>query len=293
MATNIVRVDGLPVAPATARAFANLKAAFEKAFPGIYLRVNSGYRSYEDQVKIFLQRYVTFENINGRRVYDERRWNGTLYYRISPVGTVAQPGTSNHSDGRSIDIYDTGADPGVTKRGTVRDKWMEAHAKDYGFDNEGYNFSEAWHKTLKAGIDPWDGGSIPAGVDPSDQGITNGSGGTAPTNDLSEEDEDMRLFRIQDESSARNGSHYAVAPGFIAEINKDTVKMLQDAGYRAEVAVKKASFEAVLRGNGIPAAVLDSKGDVENAREGKAAHPNLGYWHASDKAERFSYLAQK
>ena len=58
MATNIVRVDGWPVAPATARAFEGLKQAFETAFPGITLHINSGYRSYEDQKRIFLDRYV-------------------------------------------------------------------------------------------------------------------------------------------------------------------------------------------------------------------------------------------
>jgi hypothetical protein len=147
MAQNLTRIDNLPVAVGTAHAFlTRLKPAFERAFPGITLHVYSGYRSYEDQKRIFLSRYVPSNQVNGRRVYDYRWWNGTLYARISAAGTVAQPGTSNHGDGRALDIRDSAASPGVTRYGNPRSLWIRNNAHLYGFEPDGYkNFNEPWH----------------------------------------------------------------------------------------------------------------------------------------------------
>lgn len=160
----IVRVDNLPVAVGTANAFYKLKRLFEEAFPGITLHVYSGYRSYADQEKIFRERYVTAGNINGRRVYDVRRWNGQLWYRISGAGTVAAPGTSNHGDGRALDIRDSGSDPGVTRYNNARSAWIYANAWRAGFDPDGYrDFNEPWHIRFTgnqwAGSAPSQGGS--------------------------------------------------------------------------------------------------------------------------------------
>lgn len=164
----IVRVDNLPVAVGTANAFYKLKAAFEKALSGITLHVYSGYRSAAEQEAIFRQRYVTAGGINGRRVYDVRRWNGVLWYRISGAGTVAVPGTSNHGDGRALDIRDSGASPGVTRYNNPRSAWIVANAARFGFDADGYrNFNEPWH--IRFTGNQW------AGSAPS----TGGSGGTS------------------------------------------------------------------------------------------------------------------
>lgn len=137
--------------------FDRMNAAFKKAFPGISLIVSSGTRTDAEQEAIFRARYVLAGQVNGRPVYDTRWWNGQLWYRVSSAGTVATPGTSNHqvsgpNGPRSIDIRDTGADAGVTVRGSRRDLWMQEHADDFQFENEGYNYREAWHKTNRGQI---------------------------------------------------------------------------------------------------------------------------------------------
>lgn len=148
-------IDGLPCAVGTARAFELLKAWFEEAFPGVTLHVYSGWRSYELQKKIFLERYVLAHEVNGRYVYDTRWWEGRLYYRISGEGTVAQPGTSNHGDGRALDIRDSGDSPGVTRYGNARSAWIRDNAWRAGFDADGYrDFNEPWHIRFTASS-PW------------------------------------------------------------------------------------------------------------------------------------------
>lgn len=164
-----VTVDGQRVAEAVARSLAAMNAEFKNAF-GLEIKATSGTRTYEEQKAIFLARYVLAGQINGRRVYDTRWWNGALWYRISSAGTVAQPGTSNHEeDGpngpRSIDIRDTGSDYGVTRAGTIRSNWIKANAHRFQFNPDGFGFGEPWHITWN-GADPH-GGAQPAPTPPN------------------------------------------------------------------------------------------------------------------------------
>jgi D-alanyl-D-alanine carboxypeptidase. len=164
MSYTYVDRSGQRVEDHVATAFDHMNMDFQHD-TGYSLVITSGTRTDAQQEALFRERYVLAGQVNGRRVYDTRRWNGSLWYRISAAGTVAAPGTSNHQEGgpngpRSIDIRDTGADYGVTRRGTVRDKWMEQHAGDYGFENEGYGFGEPWHKTFRGEIG--DGSTVPA-----------------------------------------------------------------------------------------------------------------------------------
>lgn len=155
--------DGQRVEIHVAAAYDQMAADFKRD-TGYSLFITSATRTDAQQEAIFRDRYVLAGQVNGRHVYDVRRWNGALWYRISSAGTVAAPLTSNHQESgpngpRSIDIRDSGADWGVTRRGTVRDKWMEQHAAEYHFENEGYGFGEAWHKTFRGEI-----GNVPAPV---------------------------------------------------------------------------------------------------------------------------------
>lgn len=154
----IVRVDGWPVAPGTAVAFlTRLKPAFDAAF-GVTLHVYSGYRSYEDQVKIFTERYRR----GAHSPYgDYRYWDGSTWGRVSGAGTVAAPGTSNHQSGHALDIRDSGTDAGVTIAGNARSNWIRANAAEYGFTPIGYTFAEPWHIEFTG--DPWAGGSSGGG----------------------------------------------------------------------------------------------------------------------------------
>lgn len=160
MADNIVRIDGWPVAVGTASAFGRLKAAFEAAFP-VTLHVYSGFRSAAEQEEIFRARYRpgAYSPFG-----DYRWWNGIRWGRVSGEGTVAVPGTSNHGNGRALDIRDSGADAGVTRAGNARSNWIRANAHRFGFAPAGYGFGEPWHIELAGNLDPWQGG-VPAGTD--------------------------------------------------------------------------------------------------------------------------------
>lgn len=161
-----VRIDGLPVAAGTAAAFGRLKAAFERQFPGVTLHVYSGYRSDEEQARIFLSRYRP--QVSGVGPYgDVRWWNGVRYVRYSGEGTVAQPGTSNHRSGHAIDIRDSGSDAGVTVAGNARSNWIRTNAYVYGFNPAGYGFSEPWHVEYVG--DPWFSPGAPANVPESNE----------------------------------------------------------------------------------------------------------------------------
>lgn len=115
---------------------------------GVRVVVTSGIRTYEEQKRIFLERYVLAGDVRGRRVYDTRWWNGRLWYRISDQGTVAQPSTSNHEiqgSTAAVDIRDTGSDSGITNKNSKRGRWIRANAWRYGLVAEGDGFGEGWH----------------------------------------------------------------------------------------------------------------------------------------------------
>jgi len=148
---------------------------------GVEVYVTSGIRLPQEQIDIFLKRYVTAGNINGRKVYDTRVWRGTRYYRISRLGTVAVPGTSNHEiqgSNAAVDIRDTGSGPGIATAGSARAKWLRENCWRYDMVAEGYNFKEPWHyKTLNIfNAVPGGGGANPQ---------------PAPKPEPEEEDEDM------------------------------------------------------------------------------------------------------
>lgn len=152
--------DGQRVAPGTLAAFDLLRAAFYAVF-GLWLLISSGTRTYQEQINIFLSRYVRAGDVRGRRVYDTRWWNGVLWYRVSSAGTVAAPGTSNHENDRALDIRDTGNTPGVTSFNNARSNWIRVNAGRFGFNANGFGFGEPWHIEFTG--DPWAGGGSAAG----------------------------------------------------------------------------------------------------------------------------------
>lgn len=132
---------------------------------GVHVRVTSGIRTYADQEAVFRSRYVTAGNVNGRKVYDTRWWNGQLWYRISSVGTVAAPGSSNHEiqgNVAAVDLADTGSDGGIATMGSVRSDWLRANASKFGLVPSGFSFGEAWHYDIPNIFNTPPGGS-PAG----------------------------------------------------------------------------------------------------------------------------------
>lgn len=141
-------INGQRLTPWMAYVIRRLDADLHDAF-GVHVRVISGIRTYQEQAAIFRLRYVTGGNIRGRRVYDTRTWNGQLWYRIDPLGTVAQPGTSNHEiqgNNAAVDIQDTGDANGITVKNSARGRWIRAWCKRTGLMvAEGDSFAEGWH----------------------------------------------------------------------------------------------------------------------------------------------------
>jgi len=124
-----------------------LDADLRRVF-GVGLVTNSGIRTAQEQIDIFLSRYVTAGNVKGRHVYDTRWWNGQLWYRVSAAGTVAVPSTSNHEvqgNRAAVDIADTGATAGITVKSSARGQWLRRNAGNYDMVASGDGFGEGWH----------------------------------------------------------------------------------------------------------------------------------------------------
>lgn len=250
MGYNYTTRNGHRVEVNVAAAFDRMAAAFKRD-TGCTLLINSGTRTAQDQIDIFLRRYVRANQVNGRRVYDTRVWGGTRFYRIDPTGTVGTPGTSNHEEygpngPRSLDVYDSCSDPGVSRFGTARTRWMEQHAWEYGFENEGHKFNEAWHKTYRGPI----GGPAPAG-----SGSTSGEVVIVP-----KEDEEMYSVQV-------NGKIYGLATQFITHygtVSQATTTRQVTSATDELHKLNLGQFVDLLDGLGIPRDVLDKDGYVKN-----------------------------
>lgn len=146
MTTYVFR-DGARLTPYMLYLIEMLSAELFRLF-GVRVVVTSAIRTHQEQIDIFLSRYVTANRINGRKVYDTRVWNGVRYYRISSAGTVAVPGYSNHEiqgTSAAVDLRDTGSDGGIATWGSERSNWLRANCHRFGMVAEGFNFDEAWH----------------------------------------------------------------------------------------------------------------------------------------------------
>lgn len=291
------RIDGWPVAIAVAPYYLAMKAAFEARFPGIRLVISSGIRTYDEQVAIFTSRYSVQWLGNGP-YGDVRWWRGRRYVRHSGAGTVAQPGTSNHETGRSLDLRDTGADAGVSASfSTARNLWLSANAHRWGFVHTGRNFGEPWHFEQHGVVDPWGGHPKPTSIDATDPGSapTGGAGGGSltPSTPTSEEDDpDMRLIRITDGNA--KGRHYAIAPEYIKQIKTaEAVKAVEDAFGIKERPISSWTLTRVLGAYGIPSGVLNRRGYVLDDLNGQGKHVSGGTWSRAQKTERLAYVAGK
>ena len=277
------RIDGLPVAIGVAPYVIALKILFFLE-TGIELFVNSGVRTYAEQEAIFRLRYVRAADINGRRVYDVRWWQGVPWYRISSVGTVAAPGSSNHETGRSIDFGDRGPYPTVASSFSApRNIILRRLMSQVGFTLTGLNFGEPWHGEQLQIADPWMGQPKPLSISPSDPGqILDGSdsGTDGGNSSLTIFQEAGMPFIYQAKDGKFAGKHYSIAPGFIAQIvSKDTVKLFVDAHHEIaptkEVILSDKSFRAILAANGIPEKIFDGSGLIMDYRTtGKFASGN-------------------
>jgi len=113
------------------------------------------YRSYQDQVTLFLQRHTPAPTVyrydNGTPVYVRRFWPGRGYYWLKPrMAMAAVPGTSDHGWGLAIDVaFDNdptdgiGPDDATAITSHPKWTWFAINAAKYGFRWE--TASEPWH----------------------------------------------------------------------------------------------------------------------------------------------------
>ncbi|MBK04897.1 MAG: hypothetical protein CL920_25035 [Deltaproteobacteria bacterium] len=104
----VVRIDGKPVEINTARSFLKMREAAQK--DGVNIKINSGFRSYEEQ----------------KRLYD--------LYKAGRGNLAARPGYSNHQHGPAVDLNTR--DPKVLR-------WLNKNGKKFGFVRTVP--SEPWH----------------------------------------------------------------------------------------------------------------------------------------------------
>jgi LAS superfamily LD-carboxypeptidase LdcB len=108
----------------------------EKA--GFKLQNIGDYRSYEQQLAMFKDRYSTTDG--GRKPQVTRTWDGKTWYLKPKMSPSSSPGRSNHGLGLAIDIN-------VTKAEVLN--WLCENAPKYGFylqsdDPKSPEF-ENWH----------------------------------------------------------------------------------------------------------------------------------------------------
>lgn len=142
--------DGARLTPWMKHCLERLDADLRRLF-GVHLVLDpsKGIRTEAEQTAIFLSRYRP--QLAGSGPYgDVRWWNGTRYVRHSGLGTVAQPGSSNHEiqgTTAAVDVADSGG-AGIGTMGSARSNWLRANAANYGLIPEGFKFGEAWHYAI-------------------------------------------------------------------------------------------------------------------------------------------------
>ena len=108
----------------------------EKA--GFKLQNIGDYRSYEQQLTMFKDRYSTTDG--GRKPQVTRTWDGKTWYLKPKMSPSSSPGKSNHGLGLAIDLNVT--NPKILD-------WLCENAPKYGYylqsDNPASPEFEAWH----------------------------------------------------------------------------------------------------------------------------------------------------
>lgn len=150
-------LDLLLVSPA-ARAWKALAAAALKA--GHVLKPSGAwcsYRPYDEQVRIFLQRYQTTPIRMGDGKYHTRTWNGRTYYQKPGTAAAAVPGTSNHGWAITVDAgEERDSDAAAEPLDNATLAWLLANEQRFGWSHEIQ--TEPWH------IRYWSGDQIPKAV---------------------------------------------------------------------------------------------------------------------------------
>ncbi len=160
-------VGHLSMHPAAARSW-NLMAALAHAQIGVTLSTTGTYRTYDQQLRLFMARYtdsyLPLRNVTS----SQRTWQGKTWYLRRGNAPCAVPGTSNHGWALAIDtaIAKSTFDPAVGKNvtkvvGITSDlrmwKWLVENAVSFGWSWEGTKVAPTWMpgQPAAAGWEPW------------------------------------------------------------------------------------------------------------------------------------------
>lgn len=147
-ATVLVPVPGNPglyLLPAAAAAWGRLASAVLARY-GWRPTLTDAYRSYDAQVRVFLERY-RFQLVGSGPFGDVRWWQGKRYVRFTGP-SAAVPGTSNHGLGETVDVRDMTSFTSTTFRDFM------SVAAEHGWSNaEGRSVGEPWHQHWFAAAD--------------------------------------------------------------------------------------------------------------------------------------------
>lgn len=112
------------------------------AFAGVELNHVGAYRPFEQQIKLFRERYTGTPT--GRRPQVTRTYQGATWYLKKGMAPAGTPGTSNHGWGLAIDISNCS---GKRLEWLLGDGFSTSNALKFGFSwevKDGAN-AEAWH----------------------------------------------------------------------------------------------------------------------------------------------------
>lgn len=128
-----------------------------------------GYRSLARQRELFLRNYTRTNTGYG----PAKGYEGDLWWRkTAGTPSAATPGTSNHGEGRTVDVVGVG---GLNQFGTARYNQFADVATEHGFSNaEGRSIGEPWHWSDTLNPDDALDGSAPppAGTTPTEDDMS-------------------------------------------------------------------------------------------------------------------------
>ena len=111
-------------------------------FDGIELKHVGAYRPFDQQIKLFRERYTGAPT--GRTPQVTRTYQGATWYLKKGMAPAGTPGTSNHGWGLAIDVASAS---GKRLEWLLGDGFMTSNALKFGFSwevKDGAN-AEAWH----------------------------------------------------------------------------------------------------------------------------------------------------
>jgi len=181
----------------------------------------SGYRTIDQQVTLFRQRFTTSPVSSTVRIWQGRRW-----FLRPGVALAAVPGTSNHGNAIAVDVgVELDGDTGTESIDAGALEWLLGNASRFGWSWEVQ--SEPWHLRY------YPGDLVPVAVLAYERDVVKPSA-------IPQEEIDMLIVTCTGKPTR------LLAPPTCAEIDAKTLVGLKAAGVKS-VAYTAAAYDKLLR----------------------------------------------